>query len=122
MKKLLILLAILVMGCAGLNVNQKRGITETVRVPVEVSITGEGLKECPDSPKIIEGTKPEMSNISHVNGDRIYTKLFAGLSVSDTNRLWHDFTMAMDMGVTKATVYINSPGGDERLFSIRGHR
>jgi ATP-dependent protease ClpP protease subunit len=55
----------------------------------------------------------ELSGLSFVYGDRAYTKIFGGLSISDVTRLWNDIVIIREKtSARELHVFINSGGGD----------
>lgn len=89
--------------------------------PQEVVLT---VKSSTDDQALILGTEqihrsmevdnPEgsLSNISCLINGVGHIDIFSGLTVSDVRKVHKDLLVLQDMGIKKALVFINSPGGD----------
>jgi len=64
-----------------------------------------------DNEPEIKGLKPEVSPLSSVMDGVGYTKIFAGISSSDTTRLWNDWTIFLKTDVMEVDIFLNSGGG-----------
>jgi ATP-dependent protease ClpP protease subunit len=105
-KTLILAFMIVLLGCASNRAEPTQPIEATVQVEIFPDCTSD--KELkPD----IEGWAPELSVISYVIEDIGYTKIFSGISVSDTTRLWNDLTIMRAEGVMDVIMFLNSPGG-----------
>ena len=55
----------------------------------------------------------ELSILSAVYDNKLYIKLFSGLSVADVTRAWNDLIVAEnEYDITEVNLFIDSPGGD----------
>jgi ATP-dependent protease ClpP protease subunit len=118
---ILSLFAILI-GCAA---NQPM---DTPREPVKADITitikqdGEGKAAIVASVdgeekvmKSMEVNNPglKLSQLSAISGDKMFVKIFSGLSVADVTRMWNDLIyMENETDLTDVEMFIDSPGGD----------
>jgi ATP-dependent protease ClpP protease subunit len=105
--KILSLSCVFVMlGCAAQAPERKVN-----RIPVDVNVTV-NEKGCTQEEGFIEGSKPEMTALSYVDGGEGYVKIFSGLSVSDVTRLWNDLNIMLNHEIMNVNVFLNSGGGD----------
>jgi len=58
-----------------------------------------------------EGWDPVITQMSYVLNNVGHVKIFSGLSVSDTTRLWNDLTIFHASGIDEVELFLNSPGG-----------
>jgi len=79
--------------------------------PIRVSIAVND-KECQPVPaeEYLNG-KPSVSQLSWIWGDEAYIKMFSGLSVADTTRLWNDLIIFKKLNIKTVHIFLNSPGG-----------
>jgi ATP-dependent Clp protease protease subunit len=114
MKKLLIVIAILIMACA----------TQPVQFPPQEvvikiqSIDGKEIESVGDGIQRtmgIQNTEGELSQLSFTckASNKAFLKIFSGLSVADVTRLWNDFRwLENNTKIRDIELFINSPGGD----------
>lgn len=54
-----------------------------------------------------------LSQLSAISGDKLFIKIFSGLSVADVTRAWNDLIYAEnETNIRKVVMFIDSPGGD----------
>jgi ATP-dependent protease ClpP protease subunit len=127
MKKVLFIgIALLfVFGCAGRYTEKEtmKPVTSKHELTINV-VTEDGqakkiqIKEGERVIKSMEIRKPgfKLSSISAIYGDKLYIKMFSGLSVADVTRAWSDMLVASEeYGFTEGSevhLFIDSPGGD----------
>ena len=105
LKITMLTIMILLLGCAASPVQPTQ--------PIEAKVQLEIYPDCTDvkDKDEIKGWAPEMSMISYVIDDTGYTKVFSGISVSDTTRIWNDLNIMRAEGIMKVNMFLNSPGG-----------
>lgn len=109
LKTFILVVMILAFGCAG---NQVR--PDQSDEPIKAKVQLEIYPDCTDVEELkeeIEGWAPVLSMISYVIDDKGYMKIFSGISVSDTTRIWNDLTIMREKGIWDVNVFLNSPGG-----------
>jgi len=115
---------LLVVGCSGQAIQQESPTTVTKHELSITVVTEDGkpkeiqLKENDKVMKSMSVRQPgfELSQMSAIYGNKLYIKLFSGLSVADVTRAWSDMLIASEEhGFTKGSevhLFIDSPGGD----------
>lgn len=111
----------MVIGCSGMQQEIMEPQLATVKVQVEAKDPAV-VKPCDKQHvgeevvvhKGMEVDNPEikLSSLSFIAGDKVYTKIFSGLSVSDVTRFWNDGIYTEVNNYKEISVFINSPGGD----------
>jgi len=104
-KTIILATAIVFFGCAGMNTVDN----SPVRHHLDLNVVS--VDKVKMDTKEIEGWAPEMSGLSYVIEDTGYMKIFAGISVSDTQNLWNDLNIMRAEGITDVKVFLNSGGG-----------
>lgn len=119
---ILCLSLLLIFSCTSLPKKLNKPQDHNIKITVEQINTGEAkLKvETPDGKETIIRTMEmhysgmRLSDLSGIEGDMLYIKLFSGLSVSDVTRVWNDliFIEAKNSNIKNVNLFIDSPGGD----------
>lgn len=120
MKKFLTFLMIVVFlaGCAGTQVPQEP-IQHELKITIEQTGSNEAtVKVKAGEDRIVKSMEVynpgmKLSALSAVTEDRLYVKLFSGLSISDVTRFWNDLIYTeTQTGIKDVELFIDSPGGD----------
>ena len=95
MKTILILSTCLI--CIACVTTQAPQLSQPQQIEVKLKIEGvDNVRVQSETNKIVktmEIDNPEgyLSNLSFISGDKVFIKIFAGISVSDVTNLWNDF-------------------------------
>jgi ATP-dependent protease ClpP protease subunit len=109
-------------GCA--TIPQEPQPPELVKADVTITIVQKG-----DNKIAIEASTPgerpilksmeyrnpglQLSPISAISGEKLFVKIFSGLSVADVTRFWNDLIyIENETKIRKVHLFIDSPGGD----------
>jgi ATP-dependent protease ClpP protease subunit len=127
MKKLFVLFMVLffLAGCAGqMPAPTNLAVAPPVKADVTITIVQDGngvaIKARADGQskiihKSMEVRNPglQLSPLSAISGDKLFVKIFSGLSVADVTRFWNDLIyLENETDLTDVIMFIDSPGGD----------
>ena len=88
---------------------QEVKITIDSNQPIGKIDTGDHINKSMEVPN----QEGHLSQLSFVSKDKLFVKIFSGLSVSDVTRLWNDIcVIENDSEIRDVQLFINSPGGD----------
>jgi ATP-dependent protease ClpP protease subunit len=120
---LFLILLFVLAGCAG--TPQQIKTPEPVKADITITIVqdGDGVAIKAKAPgqesktihKSMEFRNPglQLSQLSAIAGDRLFVKIFSGLSVADVTRLWNDLIYIENLTeIRDIQMFIDSPGGD----------
>ena len=117
MKHLILIFALLmIISCTGLEPKSTEVVIK--HVVMEAPDGTEVKIEIDPQPKIaqsmeVQNPKGCLSANSFLAGDKAFTKIYSGLSVSDVTRLWNDLIwLENETDIRIVELFINSPGGD----------
>lgn len=126
MKKFLVMLFVLffvLAGCAGQSMQTIPN--EPVKADITITIVqdGDGTAIKATAPgqesktihKSMEVGNPglKLSQLSAISGDKLFVKIFSGLSVADVTRFWNDLIfIENETDINEIHMFIDSPGGD----------
>ena len=71
-------------------------------------VAGAGVQETME----VQNPNGELSMLTYIVGDKAYSQIYSGLSISDATRFRKDITVLEGMEIFDLELYINSPGGD----------
>jgi len=55
----------------------------------------------------------QLSQLSAISGDKLFIKIFSGISVADVTRFWNDLIyLTNETGIKEVDMFVDSPGGD----------
>lgn len=111
MKKFIIFLGILLLGCVPTK------ITNPNVDPIIVKLKIEGVDSVKISPDITKAMEipysgGEYSGLTFISNGKGFVKVWGSLSNADASYLWNDLVLLKDNGIKQIELYINSGGGD----------
>jgi ATP-dependent protease ClpP protease subunit len=122
MKRLFALFLILIFVLAGCAATQEIKTPEPVKADVTITIVQEGdavaiiaKADGQSIHKSMEVANPglKLSALSAMSGDKLFVKIFSGLSVADVTRFWNDLIyIENETTIRDVIMFIDSPGGD----------
>jgi ATP-dependent protease ClpP protease subunit len=124
MKKVIFLMVLLsFFGCSMMDkkVDNNRVVEHKVTIDIRSKDSKNAVVEVKEGDKVVKSMEVrkegyELSQLSARYGNKLYIKLFSGLSVADVTRAWTDMIIAVDeFGFGEGSevhLFIDSPGGD----------
>jgi ATP-dependent protease ClpP protease subunit len=125
MKRIFALFLVLIFILAGCAATQEIKTPEPVKADITITIVqdGDGVAIKAKAPgqesktihKSMEISNPglRLSQLSAIAGDKLFVKIFSGLSVADVTRLWNDLIYIENLTeIRDIQMFIDSPGGD----------
>lgn len=127
MKRLFVgamLMALVAFGCSTTPPPSTIVNPEPVQAEVKITIVQEGENtvaikaEGPDGERIMRSMEVhnpglKLSQLSAISNNKLFIKIFSGLSVADVTRMWNDMIyLENETGIKEVEMFIDSPGGD----------
>lgn len=126
MKRIFALILVLLFaltGCAGQSIKAPDQPPVKADITITIVQEGDGVAVKATAPgqksktiiKSMEVSNPglKLSQLSAISGDKLFIKIFSGLSVADVTRFWNDLIyLENETDIKDIHIFIDSPGGD----------